>query len=448
MTNTNESAKKHPKRDVSRRGLLLGAGGVVGGGLVGAAAGYSVASTGAPAAPGDLQQPVTVSPGVANTDVTVSEPYGTDKINFYGARQAGVDSPLQAHGVFIGLNLNDDSDADRIAAMMRLLTDDAARLTQGRGALADLDEELAAAPARLTITFGFGAEVFERTNPDLKPAWLKPLPEYSIDQLDPAYTGGDVVIQIQGDEPLSVAHARRMLLKDARAFTSVAWVQSGFTHARASYPEDTTMRNLFGQIDGTGNPRRGSDAAERVVWGKGQGDGNGTKNLEPWIDNGTSMVIRRIAMNVDDWDELDRPAQEDVIGRKLGSGAPLTGEHEHDEPDFDAIGPAGFPMISDISHVRRARTNDSDEAMFRRSFNYDEQPSTAGDDLHGQTGVSESGLIFVAFQCDVEQQYTPVQDRLAESDHLNLWTIPVGSAVFAIPPGCQEDGFIGEELFA
>src|SRR5699024_1239021 len=207
-------------------------------------------------------------------------------------------------------------------------------------------------------------------------------------------------------------------------------------------------RNLFGQIDGTGNPRRGSDAAERVVWGKGQGDGNGTKNLEPWIDNGTSMVIRRIAMNVDDWDELDRPAQEDVIGRKLGSGAPLTGEQEHDEPDFDAIGPAGFPMISDISHVRRARTNDSDEAMFRRSFNYDEQPSTAGDDLHGQTGVSESGLIFVAFQCDVEQQYTPVQDRLAESDHLNLWTIPVGSAVFAIPPGCQEDGFIGEELFA
>lgn len=448
MTNTNESAKKRPAQGVSRRGLLLGAGGVVGGGLVGAAAGYAVAPTGAPDAPGELQQPVTVSPGVANTEVTVSEPYGTDKISFYGARQAGVDSPLQAHGVFIGLTLNDDSDADRLAAMMRLLTDDAARLTQGRGALADLDEELAAAPARLTITFGFGAEVFDRTNPDLKPSWLKPLPEYSIDQLDPAYTGGDVVIQIQGDEPLSVAHARRMLLKDARAFASVAWVQSGFTHARASYPEDTTMRNLFGQIDGTGNPQRGSDATERIVWGVGEGDGNGTKDLQPWIEDGTSMVIRRIAMNVDDWDELDRPAQEDVIGRKLGSGAPLTGEQEHDEPDFDAIGPAGFPVISDISHMRRARTDDSDEAMFRRSFNYDEQPSTAGDDLHGQTGVSASGLIFVAFQCDVEQQYTPVQDRLAESDHLNLWTIPVGSAVFAIPPGCQEDGFIGEELFA
>lgn len=406
------------------------------------------AALGVPGTAGDLQQPVTVSPGIANTKVTVSQPYGTATVPFYGARQSGVDSPLQSHGIFIGLNLYDDSDADRISAMMRLLTDDAARLTQGRGTLADLDEELAAAPARLTITFGFGSKVFERTKPELKPSWLQPLPEYSIDQLDPAYTGGDVVIQIQGDEPMSVAHARRMLLKDARSFASMAWIQTGFTHSRASHPDNTTMRNLFGQIDGTRNPLQGSDAAERIVWGVGDGDGNGSKNLQPWIEDGTSMVIRRIAMDLDDWDELDRPAQEKVVGRKLGSGAPLTGEDEHDEPDFDALGPTGFPIIADIAHVRRARTNDSDEAMFRRSFNYDEQPSPSGDELHGDTAISESGLIFVAFQCDVGQQYLPIQDRLADSDHLNLWTIPVGSAVFAVPPGCQEGGFIGEDLFA
>ncbi|NWN88284.1 MAG: Dyp-type peroxidase [Micrococcaceae bacterium] len=448
MTNNKKSAKQRLSKDVSRRGVLLGAGGVIGGGLVGAAGGYSVASTGAPAAPGELQQTVSVSPGVANTKVSVSQPYGTDTVSFYGARQAGIDSPIQAHGIFIGLNLHDDSDADRIAAMMRLLTDDAARLTQGRGALADLDEELAAAPARLTVTFGFGSEVFERTNSSLKPSWLKPLPEYGIDQLDPAFTGGDVIIQVQGDDAMSVAHARRMLLKDARAFASVAWIQNGFTHARASHPEGTTVRNLFGQVDGSTNSAQDSIETERIVWGVGEGDGNGTKDLQPWIENGTSMVIRRIAMNVDEWDELDRPAQEDVIGRKLGSGAPLTGQNEHDEPDFEAIGPAGFPVISDISHIRRARTSDSDEAMIRRSYNYDEEPSSSGNELYGQTGISETGRIFVAFQCDVDQQYIPVQDRLAESDHLNLWTIPVGSAVFAIPPGCQEGGFIGEELFA
>lgn len=448
MTNNKTSAKKGSHGNVSRRGLLLGAGGVVGGGLAGAATGYAVAPTGTPAAPGDLQQSVSVSPGIANTQVNVSAPYGTDSLPFYGDRQAGIDTPIQAHGVFIALNLHDDSDADRIAAMMRLLTDDAARLTQGQGALADLDEELAAAPARLTVTFGFGPTVFDRTNPQMKPSWLKPLPQYDIDQLEPAFTGGDVIIQIQGDDPMSVAHARRMLLKDSRAFASVAWIQSGFTHARASHPENTTVRNLFGQVDGSTNPAKGSDTTERIVWGVGEGDGNGTKNLQPWTAHGTSMVLRRIAMNVDAWDELDRVAQEDVIGRKLGSGAPLTGQHEHDEPDFEALGPAGFPVISDISHIRRARTSDSDEAMLRRSYNYDEEPSGSGGELYGPTGVSKTGLIFVAFQCDVDQQYTPVQDRLAASDHLNLWTIPVGSAVFAIPGGCREGGFIGEELFA
>lgn len=447
MTNTQDSDDNQPKRHVSRRGLLLGAGGFIGGGLVGVSAGYAAAPTGAPIAPDAIQQAVTRSPGIAKTKITVAEPYGTDTLPFYGRRQAGVDTPVQAHGVFIGLNLNADTDGDRIASMMRLLTDDAARLTQGRGALADLDEELAAAPARLTITFGFGAEVFDRTDSTMKPSWLKPLPEYSIDQLEPEYTGGDLLIQIQGDDAISVAHARRMLLKDARAFAAVAWTQTGFTHARASHPDDTTTRNLFGQVDGSTNPPQGSDAAERIVWGIGAGDGGGTKDLHPWIENGTSMVIRRIAMDLDEWDELDRPMQEDVIGRKLGSGAPLTGSNEHDEPDFEAAGPAGFPVISDISHIRRARTNDSDEAMFRRSFNYDEPPTMSEISVHGQTGVSASGLIFVAFQCDVEQQYVPIQNRLAESDHLNLWTVPIGSAVFAIPPGCQEGGFIGEELF-
>src|SRR5699024_10378057 len=132
VTNNKKSTGEQPQQGVSRRGLLLGAGGIVGGGLVGAAAGYAAAPTGVPAAPGDLQQPVTVTPGIADTQVTVSAPYGTDTIPFYGDRQAGVDTPQQAHGVYLGLTLHEDTDADRLAAMMRLLTDDAARLTQGR----------------------------------------------------------------------------------------------------------------------------------------------------------------------------------------------------------------------------------------------------------------------------------------------------------------------------
>ncbi|WP_090763131.1 hypothetical protein [Nonomuraea maritima] len=35
---------------------------------------------------------------------------------------------------------------------------------------------------------------------------------------------------------------------------------------------------------------------------------------------------------------------------------------------------------------------------------------------------------------------------LSEADLLNEWTTPVGSAVFAVPPGCRQDGWIGESL--
>ncbi len=80
------------------------------------------------------------------------------------------------------------------------------------------------------------------------------------------------------------------------------------------------------------------------------------------------------------------------------------------------------------------------ERIFRRAYNYDERPRGAD--------VSESGLIFVSFQADVERQFVPMQRRLDELDLLNEWTVPIGSAVFAIPPGCAEDGFIGDTLLS
>lgn len=152
------------------------------------------------------------------------------------------------------------------------------------------------------------------------------------------------------------------------------------------------------------------------------------------------MVIRRIAMNLDQWDEVDRVAREESIGRRLSNGAPLTGTQEHDEPDFAAVSKLGFPVISDVSHLRRARPEDGSQRIFRRAYNYDAAPDSGG--------ISDSGLIFVSYQADVERQFIPIQRRMDEMDMLNQWTTPIGSAVFAIPPGCREGGFIGEGLFA
>ncbi|MBQ1015388.1 Dyp-type peroxidase, partial [Micromonospora sp. M51] len=47
---------------------------------------------------------------------------------------------------------------------------------------------------------------------------------------------------------------------------------------------------------------------------------------------------------------------------------------------------------------------------------------------------------------DITRQFLPIQRRLADRDLLNEWTTPIGSAVFAIPPGCPPGGWIGEQV--
>ncbi|CAH0188029.1 putative deferrochelatase/peroxidase EfeN [Microbacterium oxydans] len=350
---------------------------------------------------------------------------GEETVPFFGVHQAGIDTAAQAHGQFLGLDLLDGTDRDGLTRLMRILTDDAARLTQGLAALADSEPELAMSPARLTVTFGFGQGFVARAA-GAAPVWLAPLPAFSIDRLQPEFSDGDLLIQVAGDDPLTVAHAARMLLKDARSFASLRWSQTGFRRAYGTERPGTTMRNLFGQVDGTTNPEPGTKDFDAVVWA-----------ADGWMAGGTGAVIRRIRMDLDKWDRLDRSGREASVGRTMSNGAPLTGAKEFDEPDFDATTAVGFPVIPQFAHIRRARGDDG-ERIFRRGYNYDERPSGAS--------VSESGLLFVSFQADIDRQFTPMQQRLADLDLLNEWTTPIGSAVFAVPPGCDEGGFIGETL--
>ena len=352
--------------------------------------------------------------------------HGGGSIPFHGAHQAGIATPAQAHATFLGLDLRDDVDRDSLRRMMRILTDDAARLTQGRPALADSEPELAVAPARLTVTFGFGPGLVDRAG-GATPAWLAPLPPFAIDRLDPEYSDGDLLLQVGADDPVTAAHATRMLLKDARGFATVRWAQQGFRRAHGTLASDTTMRNLFGQVDGTTNPDPGTTEFDQVVW-----------VTDGWLAGGTGIVIRRIQMDLDRWDRLDRAGREQSVGRFLSNGAPLTGREENDEPDFDAVTAIGFPVIPEFSHMRRARSQDPAERIVRRVYNYD-LPTTGGQ-------VSNSGMIFVALQADVARQYVPIQRRLDQLDLLNEWTTPIGSAVFAFPPGCEPGGYVGETL--
>jgi dye decolorizing peroxidase len=330
--------------------------------------------------------------------------------------------------VFAAFDLGPEADRESVARMMRLLSDDAARLTQGRAALADTEPELAATPARLTVTFGFGPGLFEAAGvAAARPPSVADLPAFPIDRLQDRWSGGDLLVQVCCDDAVTLAHAVRMLWKDTRAFAAPRWVQRGFLPARGSHAAGTTPRNLMGQVDGTVNP--GSADLDRLVWAAGD---------PQWFVGGTVAVVRRIRMDLDTWDVLDREARELAVGRRLSDGAPLTGEAEHDDPDLAAVDAQGLPVIPDFAHIRRARGAATGPTMLRRGYSYDEGP--------GPDGTHDAGLVFVSYQADATAQFVPVQRRLAELDLLNRWTTPIGSAVFAIPPGCEPGGWVGQTL--
>ncbi|WP_206492139.1 Dyp-type peroxidase [Rhodococcus sp. KRD162] len=357
---------------------------------------------------------------------------GSDTVPWRGLHQAGIDTvPPQAHSAFVGLNLRSRVGRAELIGILKVWTEDIGRLTAGAPALADTEAELALRPARLTITVGLGPGVFDAIGlPDRRPSWLAPLPAFEIDRLEPEFTGGDLILQVCSDDPVTVAHAVRVLTKNVRSLVTIAWTQRGFRRARGTEQSGTTMRNLMGQVDGTVNPAAGSTDFDTLVWDDGSD--------QPWMQHGTSMVLRRIRIEMDTWDELDRPGRELSVGRTLDTGAPLTGASEFDEADFDATDRFGIPVIPPSSHIARARHTREDERIFRRAYNYDDPPDPGS--------VSNSGLLFASYQRDVLTQFLPIQQRLDEFDALNEWTTPIGSAVFAILPGVVEDGYLGQSL--
>ncbi|MBB5916990.1 dye decolorizing peroxidase [Nocardia transvalensis] len=391
-------------RRVSRRRLL--GGGAAAAGVAGAAGiGWGASRVARPADGGDPAADV--------------EP-------FYGRHQAGIATTPQLHASFVALDLKPGTDRDDVIGLLKIWTGDAARLTRGAPALADTEPELAERPARLTVTIGFGTRVVGLAGSGAAPPWLRPLPDFPIDRLDPAYCAGDLLLQVCADEATTVAHAVRALCKSVTSLVSVRWVQRGFRNAA----KGRTMRNLMGQVDGTVN----IDPADfdRLVWDDG--------GARPWLAGGTSLVLRRIAMNLDTWDELDADGRELTVGRRVATGAPLTGTREFDDPDFAAVDRFGIPVIPASSHIARAHHTTETERFLRRGYNYDDAPPPGA--------TSNSGLLFAAYQRDVDAQYLPVQRRLAEFDALNTWTTPIGSAVFAVPPGVPAPGgYVGQPLF-
>lgn len=401
------------RRTLDRRGFLGRGAAVVGGALAVGTVGGVVAGQRLGSGPGSVNQPE----------------LGQQRVPFYGARQAGIETPLQANAAFVAMDVKEGVNRADLVRLMKLWTDDAVRLTDGRPSLADPEPALAGVPARLTITLGMGrGALLAADRSGQAPAWLGPLPSFRTDRLQARWSGGDLLLVIAAEDPMTVSHAVRVLTTDATEYARVRWTQRGFHRPANTAPAGISGRNLMGQVDGTVNPTAGSADFGEIVWHPGPG----------WLAGGTGMVVRRIAMDLTTWGALDTESKEQAVGRRLADGAPLTGGGEFTAADLSAVDADGIPVIASNAHIRLAHGTSNSARILRRPFNYDEGFLSSGPD---------AGLIFAAYCADIGTQFVPMQRRLAESDMLNLWTSTTGSAVFALPAGVVGSGdYFGRAL--
>lgn len=421
------TSNKPTLRGLSRRGLL----GAAGAGGIGLAVGALAATAGHAA--------------------TVPKP--ADKIvDFHGEHQAGIATAAQDHMYTAAFDVTAGT-RESLISLLKDWTQASASLTQGReigdGATGgsydappdDTGEALDLDASHLTVTIGFGRTLFEKDGKDRYglggklPAALIEMPHFVGDALEEARSGGDLIVQACADDPQVAVHAVRNLARIAFGRARVRWSQIGFGRTSSTSTAQATPRNLFGFKDGTASLKKeGTELLDQHVWVR---DAAGP---ESWMNGGTYMVARRIRMHIEIWDRTIMREQEGLIGRTKREGAPLSGGGEFTEPDFGMQGREG-PVIAVDSHVSIAHpSHNNGVKMLRRGFNY-----TDGSDALGKM---DAGLFFIAFVVDPRTHYVPMQSAMAKKDGLSLeYLRHTGSGLFAVPPGVQPGGYLGESLF-
>ena len=430
-------------------------------GFLSAAGGLAAAVAAGPAALAADKAAHGISPAGQGSGRSQAEP-------FHGAHQGGIATALQNHTYFAAFDL-DAATRGEVIALLRKWTEAAARMTAGETAAPlaanltkaalDTGEAIGLAPVRLTLTFGFGPGLFTKDGKDRyglaarRPAALDDLPAFDGEQLEPARSGGDLSVQACADDPQVAFHAVRQLARIAAGTAHLRWVQTGFT---ANFAAETTPRNLMGFKDGTQNPvatlatkqiRTGAvparDSFEDVVWVGGEGP--------DWMRGGSYLVVRRIRMALEHWDNTETDFQEQVIGRHKHSGAPLGRDSEFDPLDLAATDADGNPIIPNNAHVRlgAAQTNGGAQIL-RRAYAYNNGiDMTAERWPPWRQGLEyDAGLLFACYQKDPRTGFTRIFNRMSKLDALNQFTTHVGSGLFAIPSGIALGEFVGERLFA
>jgi deferrochelatase/peroxidase EfeB len=384
---------------------------------------------------------------IGHDNAEAAETEGTGTVAFYGEHQAGIATPVQDRLHFASFDLETESKTE-LRELMEKWTVAAQEMTEGkmigtpagsRTELAppeDTGEAFGLPASNLTITFGFGPDIFDRPSLGLasqRPAALKPLPDLPGDELDALESGGDICVQACADDPQVVFHAIRNLARIGRGTVTMRWSQLGFGRTSTTSRDQPTPRNLFGMKDGTANIKaEDGDAMDKYVWVDGG---------PPWIKGGSYVVTRRIRMVLEVWDRSALQDQERTIGRRKYSGAPLGEEDEFDPLPLEELN-GKAPVIPRNAHVRLASaTENGGVRILRRGYSFT-------DGVDESLGELEAGLFFIAYQRDPEKQFVALQRKLGVHDALNEYIKHVGSAVFAVPGGAKPGGYVGEALLA
>ncbi len=394
---------------------------------------------------------------------------------FYGPHQGGIETKQQANTVFAAFDVT-TNDVRALVALLQSWTAAAARLTAGQPAVASMDaadrppadsgEVLGLPPRRLTLTFGFGPGLFEKNGQDRfglrgrRPEALVDLPRFTGDQIGDKFNGGDLCVQACADDQFVAFHAIRQLARlagapggygDKPGAAALRWMQTGFI---PDSPSGATPRNLLGFKDGTLNP--GSPYPAERSEGKTLGNGNFDDVVwvaddgPDWMRGGSYMVMRRIRLALEHWDRTDLEFQEEVIGRRKASGAPLSGGDEFTPLDLDATDKDGAPVIGANAHVRLGSASASGGARIaRRAYTYNDGMSFVAERWPPwHQGLEyDAGLLFICFQRDHRTGFTQIFEPMSKLDLLNQYATHVGSALFACPGGIREGEYIGQKLF-
>ncbi|GAB3590481.1 iron uptake transporter deferrochelatase/peroxidase subunit [Angustibacter peucedani] len=359
------------------------------------------------------------------------------RVDFHGEHQAGIGTASQDRLAFASFDVT-TTDREELRRVLQEWTAAAVAMTRGvpvpggssnpAAPPADTGEADDLPASALTVTVGFGPSLFDDRFglASRRPAALDEIPALPGDELQPQRCGGDLAIQACSNDPQVAFHVIRNLARIGSGAVAMRWSQLGFGRTSSTSVTQSTPRNLMGFKDGTRNVRgEDADAMARHVWVGDEGD-------QSWMRGGTYLVARRIRMLVESWDRDFLADQEAVMGRKKGTGAPLTGHDEFDVPDYAAQGTDGSPVIPDDAHIRLASPENNDGlTILRRGFSY-----TDGiDDI----GLLDAGLFFIAFQQDPRKQFVPLQRKLGRVDALNEYIKHTGSGVWACPPGLVDD---------